>query len=1382
MAKPLDTALDSDEFTELAPSSVTFPVVGIGASAGGLAALMRFFERMPADNGMAFVVILHLSPTHESNVAEILQRVTKMPVMQVEQDMPIQVNHVYVIPPGHDLTMNDGHLRLTDAVRVRGGPVSIDLFFRTLAQVHRERAVAIVMSGTGADGAVGLARVKEQGGVTLAQLPEDAEYDGMPKAAIATGMVDFVLSAVEMPQRLVELWANASRIRLPNELDPKLGMTTPETPEATRVTEEALRDIMTLLRSYSKNDFRHYKRATVLRRIARRLQVNSLSDLPAYRDYLREHPEEAKPLLQDMLISVTNFFRDSEAFEVLEKSALPGLFEKRSPDDPLRVWVAGCATGEEAYSVGMLLLEQMERAKFSPELQIFATDVDERAINSARNALYPESIQTDVSPTRLRQFFSKERNQFRVAKFVREKVLFAQHNLLRDPPFSRLDLICCRNVLIYLDRQAQTSILEMFRFALKPGGILFLGTSESADAAPSLFTVLDKKNRIYRANPLAHAIRHLPLLPLQVDSSVDRAVQFRLKEARKGETSPSFAQLHQNLIDQVVAPSVLIDSKHNVLHLSENVGKFLLHSGGPPSLNLLANVSAELRTDLHMALFQSAQSTASIQTRPISIPRGGAQVFVQMTVRSFGGSAGEPGLTLVMFEDVPGTPHGAESVAADTDSASQILIKQLEAEVRQLKEHLQETIEQAETSTEELKASNEELQAINEELRSASEELETSKEELQSINEELITVNFELKVKVEETSKINDDLQNLIASSDIATVFIDRAMRIKRYTPQAASIFNLISTDINRSLLDITHRLNYDSLTQDVAQVLKTLVMVERQVISNDDTHYLARIRPYRTTDDRIDGAVLTFVDVTALHKAEENVRAGREYMRIAAETTKDYAILTVDEDGLITKWNRGAERIFGYEEKEVIGKPFSMIFTPEDRAAGAPEEELEGARKEGRSQDDRWHLRKDGSTFFCSGVVTRMDGKTGGFAKIARDMTESQAQQASREALLVREKQTNELKDQFLAVMSHELKHPLNLIQVNTELLISQPEVRALPAVMRAGETIRLAVASQAKIIDDLLDLSRVRTGKLALTLAAVNLHELIVQIAAAARETAEKKGVTLKYDCHAEEAIAWCDRVRVEQIFWNLINNALKFTPAGGHVTLQLTREPGFAKFTVTDTGQGIAPEFLPQVFGMFVQAPQEAARENMGLGVGLTLVRDLTVAQGGRVLAESAGLNQGASFMVWLPLADSQPVAEKAAVQLTTLNGLRILAVDDMLDSLEPFAALLRLEGAQVDIATSGPQALDLLDLTPYDVLISDIGMAGMDGYDLIREVRKRPALRNLQAIALSGYGRQSDVVRALRSGFNAHLAKPATVAHICQTIAQLAIKPPEGGSAS
>ena len=1362
-----DVPPEPEQINELTKSRLDFPVVGLGASAGGLQALLRFFEQMPPGNGMAFVVILHLSPDHESNVAEILQRVTRMPVVQVNAPTDVKANHVYVIAPSHDLSMNDGQLMVSDPVRVRGAHHAINLFFRTLAEVHQQRAIAVVLSGTGMDGAAGLVRVKGEGGLTLAQLPSDAEYDGMPKAAIATGAVDFVDAAADMPQRLVNLWQNASGINLPRNSDTLTKSPQFEGDDAAEVDEESLREIVALLRTHSKNDFGQYKRATVLRRIERRMQVNSVPDLAAYLAHLRKNPEEAKPLLQDMLISVTNFFRDPAAFEVLEHDVLKQLLHNRPPTDPVRVWVVGCATGEEAYSVAMLLKEQMDLRDSGCELQVFATDIDDKAVAFGREGLYPASIATDVPAARLKKFFTLEKDRFRVHKQLGEKVLFASHNVLRDPPFSRLDLICCRNLLIYLNKEAQARVLATFRFALKPEGYLFLGSSESANVAVGLFTLVDKKSRFYKANPNGNALRQL----LQgADFLRERLVFNRRGPDRRAPMPATFADLHRKLIDQVVLPSVLIDSEHNILHLSENVGKFLLPGSGVPSVNLLDNAQSELRAELRTAIYQAKSSRKPIKTQAVPVRRGDSRIFVEMTVQYFEEGGKEAALTLVMFDEVPEKPLRSPPQSAAL--GDQLVINQLESEIKQLKEDLQGTIEQTEISTEELRALNEEQQAINEELRSATEELETSKEELQSINEELTTVNFELKAKVDETGMVNNDLQNLITSSDIATVFVDRNLLVKRFTPKAASIFNLINSDIDRPLLDITHKLDYPLLQVDAEAMMNDFKLIERPVNSSNGRHYLAQIRPYRTSDNEVNGAVLTFVDVTALRKAEESLRADGDQLRIAAETTKDYAIFTVDDLGTVTSWNAGAQRIFGYSPKEMIGQSFAVLFTLEDQTAGVPEEELRTARKEGRGLDERWHLRKDGSKFFCNGVVTRLEGKTGGYAKIARDMTESRSQQAGHEEMLAMEKQANEMKDQFLAVMSHELKHPLNLIQVNTELLLSQAEVRTLPQAVRAGETIRSAVVSQTKIIDDLLDLARARTGKMTMRLEPVDLTELAASITNAAREAARTKKVMLKFDCEQEHLFGLCDRVRTEQVLWNLINNAIKFTPEAGCVTVQLARDDTFARLTVADTGRGMEPELLPHIFGMFVQAAdKKVSGINAGLGVGLTLVRDLTVAQGGRVLADSAGVGKGSVFTVWLPLAQNRANDKKTPVPNSSLKGIRILAVDDMTDLLEPFSALLQLEGATVDMATSGEQALEFLGKSGYDLLISDLGMPYMDGYQLIREVRRHPEWRHLKAIALSGYGRQVDTVRALQSGFDVHLSKPATVAHICQSIAQL-----------
>ncbi|HEV7914601.1 MAG TPA: PAS domain-containing protein, partial [Albitalea sp.] len=722
----------------------------------------------------------------------------------------------------------------------------------------------------------------------------------------------------------------------------------------------------------------------------------------------------------------------------------------------------------------------------------------------------------------------------------------------------------------------------------------------------------------------------------------------------------------------------------------------------------------------------------------------------------------------------------------DAGQASDPVLAGLEEELSRTKEQLQNTLEHSDTSTEELKASNEELQAINEELRSTTEELETSKEELQSINEELITVNYELKTKVDETSKINDDLQNLIASTDIATLFVDRAMSIKRYTPHATRLFNLIPTDIGRSLLDITHRLDYDRLADDAAEAFQSLRVIEREVHSHDGPWYLARVLPYRTTEDRIDGAVLTFVDITSRRRAETK-------MRLIADSTKDYAIATFDLAGNITTWNQGAEKVFGYGETEALGEPVSMLFVPEDRRAGIVEQELGRAREEGRAEDDRWHLRKDGVRIYCSGITTPMieDGKVIGYAKIARDLTGSKRLEYERERMLREEgakraeaQAASELKDEFLAVMSHELKNPLNLIQLNAELLARLPEARGLPAVQRAAAIIRRTVVSQAQIIDDLLDLSRINTGKLTLNRQSVDWEASIEAIAAAMRDESAAKGVELSVSVSGADLVVDGDPVRIEQIVWNLVNNAVKFTPAGGRVMLRLAHDGDCVRFDVEDTGRGIEPEALPLVFEMFKQAEPGNTRVQAGLGIGLAVVKHLATLHGGRVAAASPGRGAGSSFSVWLPHAQSHTAAgdETATTQRPRLRDRRVLVVDDDRASVEALRRLLENEGMQVVQAASAADALAQVGRSRFDVVITDIAMPQMDGHELVRALRRDPHSAEVPVLALTGLGRPVDVKRALDAGFRMHLTKPTSLERLLGALEDvLGAEPGQGPSA-
>ncbi|MDE1182268.1 CheR family methyltransferase [Paraburkholderia sp.] len=1366
------------------PSSPDFPVVGIGASAGGVQALLRFFENAPADMNMAFAVVLHLSPKHESLADQVLQRVTQMPVIQVTSETHIRKNHIYVISPAKDLAMRDGMLSASDASHARGRPVSIDRFFRSLADAHGERAISIVMSGSGSDGAVGIGRIKEQLGITLVQSPLDAEYPEMPQSAIETGMVDFVLPAVEMPQKLIELWRIAQAIELSdkdaNTDEPVIAST--GSLHGTPVIERALSGILKQLRVRTGHDFSHYKRATVLRRIERRMQVSALTTLPDYLDYLTGQPEEAQALLRDMLIGVTHFFRDREAFEALEREIVPALFEGRAAEDKIRVWAAGCSTGEEAYSLAMLLAEQQaERATELhhevPPFQVFATDIDERSIMAGRKGLYPTSIITDVPPARLRQFFIREPLHYRVVKPLRERLLFAQHNVLRDPPFSSVDLVSCRNMLIYLDRDAQRQVLQLFHFALRPGGVLFLGTSESAEVANELFIAIDKKNRIFRARPSARKVHPQPTVPVPPATQAPLALLGVVLPQLPGRVS--FAAVHQRALTQCGPASVVVDHASDIVHMSDQVGRFLRFTGGEPSQNIVDIVLPELRLELRTALFQATQSRRSVDARRVRIVTDSSTRYVNMTVRPYHDDIANADFVLVLFSEVDDAPASLAGDAAPV--AADPLVAQLEDELRGTRAQLQATIEHADASTEELKASNEELQAINEELRSATEELETSKEELQSTNEELSTVNGELRARIDDANKANDDLQNLISSTEIATIFVDRAMRIKRFTPKAVDLFNLIPSDLGRPLFDITHRLDYPQLAADVAATIDSLQVTEREVHGINGAVFLSRMLPYRTADHRIDGVVMTLIDISARLDAEAQARESEERLQVAAQTTQDYAIIVQDTHGHIVTWNRGAERMFGYLEAEVTGELIDTIFLPDDRNIGVAAAERRRARIEGRSKDERWHVRKDGSRLFCGGVTTQIEARNfTGYAKIMLDITDRKVEESAQHLELIHERTVrekveaaNRLKDEFLAVLSHELKHPLNLIQVKAELLARVPEARGLPVVQEAAEAIRHSVAGQATLIDDLLDLSRLRTGKLALHPAATDIAALLRSAAETMQADFTGRGIALDMQGVAEPFTVDADPVRLEQIVWNLVSNALKFTQQGGRISVTLSRDGDSACIEVRDNGQGIDQALLPSIFDMFIQAEGVTSRRRGGLGIGLALVKQLTELHGGRVAVESGGAGMGARFRIWLPASRDVTLLPSVTPDglhsdPNLLKGKRLLLVDDATDALDALRTLLELEGASVRAESSGAAALRAVGEESFDLIVSDIAMPGMDGYELIAQLRRAAATAQVPAIALSGFGRRQDAMAARQAGFDAHLGKPVSLTTLLQTI--------------
>jgi two-component system CheB/CheR fusion protein len=960
----------TEEAARAAAESPGLVVVGLGGSAGSIPAFREFFRHVPADSEMAYVVVVHLSPEHESHLADVLQGSTELPVTQVQEREKVKPNHVYVIPPNKSLAIADGTLVLSEVTGFAERRTPIDVFFRTLADTLDSHAVCVVLSGTGADGSMGLRRIKENNGLAIVQAPGEAQFDDMPRNSIATGLVDFVLPVAEMAGRMI---AYRNRLRA-------LPRAHGEPPES---DEQALIDIFTYLRVRTGHDFTNYKRPTVLRRIERRLAVTEIESLADYARFIRVHPEEAEALLRELLISVTNFFRDAAVWERVEQTIIPKIFAGKTSEDHVRVWVAGCATGEEAYTVAMLLAEAALSLASPPKIQVFATDLDEHAIAKARNGCYSAAETADVSPERMRRSFVPDREGFRVRRELRELILFAHHNVIKDPPFSHLDFVTCRNLLIYLNRTAQERTMAVLHFALDPGGFLLLGTAESADGVTQLFSTVDKEHHIYESRAVPRVVAVPSGVPLTVAS--DLRAPAPPPDARGARPRFGPLELHQRLLEDYAPPSLIVDDEYNIVHASENVVRYMQFASGEPSINLLEVVPPEIRIPLRTALLQAAQKQTTVAVEAPGSQSPALSLIVRPTLR-----ANDParGYFLVLFDeqtDAAGAPVRAASLAEPA-------ALHLEDEVVRLRSQMRVTVEQYEVQVEEARAANEELQAINEELRSTAEELETSQEELRSVNEELQTVNQELKIKIDEISHANDDMFNLMSSTEIGTIFVDRSLRVRFFTPRIRDIFNLIAADIGRPLLDITSKLKMDDLASDIQLVLDRLQTVQREVQTEEGHWHLMRLLPYRTADDYIDGAVLTFVDVTERMRAAAELRATEELRRLIIESARDYAIITTDSEGLITSWSPGAESAFGWTAMEILGQPIAVTFTPEDRAAGEPEKERATAREKDAAPDVRWHMCKDGERVFIDGMTRVLQGLAGearGFLKVGQDVTE---------------------------------------------------------------------------------------------------------------------------------------------------------------------------------------------------------------------------------------------------------------------------------------------------------------------------------------------------------------------------------------------------------
>ncbi len=937
-----------------APTLVTsgFPIVGIGASAGGLAAFEAFFSTMPADSdpGMAFVLVQHLARDHKSILADLVSRYTRMEVFEVEDGMEVRPNCAYIIPPNRDMFLANGKLHLQEPTLARGVRLPIDFFFRSLAQDQRDRAICVVLSGTGSDGALGARAVKGEGGMVMVQTPESTEYDGMPRSAIAIGTVDFVLLPEEMPAQLLAYAGRAFGTRV-----------VARSPLATQGDD--LAKIFQMLQSQTGHDFSLYKRNTIMRRVERRMAVHQIDRMEDYIRYLQLTRGEVDALFRDLLIGVTNFFRDSEIFEEIEKTIIPKLFEGKPLGSVIRAWVAGCSTGEEAYSLAILLHEYLEEHQQNQRIQVFATDIDREAIDHARAGVYPSSIVADVSPERLAQYFAPghpDDSTYRINKVIRDMVVFSEHDLIKDPPFSRLDLISCRNLLIYMSAELQQRLMPLFHYALVPNGILVLGSSESVGDAANLFTALDRTAKIYQRKPGNMGSPRVDMA--RISRPAATAEVARGWPGGLAPTKLSLPQLAERAVMQHYAPvGALVNERGDILYLLGRTGRYLEPAPGEAAMNIFRMAREGLRGDLTIALHRAVSLGVVTRNPGLRVRSEGGTTTVNLTVLPVATDteiATPPGLFLVLLEEAVATePRSTEGAVDVVDAVAEPLpdlneyILRLKQELRTKEEYLQTAVEELETSNEELRSAHEEMQSVNEEMQSTNEELETSKEELQSVNEELATVNSELQAKVADLSRSNDDMNNLLSGTGIGTIFVDHDLRILRFTPTISALINLIETDTGRPVDQIRSNLEtYDGLAADIRDVLATLAPKELEVQAKSGDWYLLRIRPYRTLENVIEGAVITFTDISALKRAEAVVRDSEALRRLAVvvRDSRD-AIIVQDLGGRIMAWNPGAERLYGWSEAEALERSYRSLLVESEAGQAMAELRLraEGGKLE---------------------------------------------------------------------------------------------------------------------------------------------------------------------------------------------------------------------------------------------------------------------------------------------------------------------------------------------------------------------------------------------------------------------------------------------------
>ncbi len=1422
-------------------------VAGIGASAGGLESLERFFRAVPPNSGVAFVVVQHLSPDHKSLMEELFTRFTSIPVREARHQERVLADHIYLLPPGKEIEIAAGCLEVSDRHAERYLSFPIDRFLTSLAAECGPRSVAVILSGSGSDGSRGVRRVQAQGGLVLVEDPESAAFDGMPRAAIETGVVDAVMSAEGLARALVE---HVTSGELPHG-------------EASRVVE----DVISLLRLKLGVDFDDYKRSTVYRRMVRRSRLGGMEDIADYARRLEADPAEISALHRDLLIGVTTFFRDEAAFAALAEQIEPMASSPIEPDRELRAWVAGCATGEEACSVAILLDEAIRKAGSRRGYKVFATDMHAGALEAAGAGVFAPERLKGLDAERLATYFRERPDgHYQVNSEIRHKIVFAKHNLLVDTPFTNIDVVSCRNLLIYLRPQAQRRALASLCYGLRIGGVLFLGSSETPGELLPHFDTVNESAKIYRKRVHTRAM-HRPEIPTRVGMRTRLDPERTRPEARLLPT-------YDALLERFMPKGFLLNEQRALLDSFNGAEAILKMPPRRPTADFLDLLPESVRLPMAGALARAAREPGPATYSLLEWPAHGETLRFALTVERLTVKNSESSFLVTLAER---KEQPVEPVAAvETPIPSERLLT-LEHELAQTRRNLQATVE-------DLEASNEELQATNEEMVASNEELQSVNEELHSVNEELHTVNAEHQRKIAELSEVNRDIGHLLESIDVATIYLDGELRIRKYTPLAASIFSLVEHDVGRMLASFNHPLAYPSFMDDVRAVRDGRGRVEREAQSRDGKWYLVRLLPYRISD-AIEGVVITLTDATALAVAKARARQLSSIVDSSAD-----AIIGQDLNGIITSWNASAERLYGYAAEEIVGRSIMVLVPEAERAATAAmlgevargadvinvpavrvsksgehldiaktvspmrdalanivgiasidrdvraQKELERRLRESeRKYEDLYNnapdmylsidmrttlivehnetfrkmtgyraqevgamqaldlfapeaqdearrclaqirsglpindvllriVRKDRPPLdvtLSSTAVFDLDGSVIRTRSILRDVSERRmAEEKVAEAAAMREK--------FLAMVSHELRSPLHAINAALQIIDSpaaDPSQRS-----RSEAVVRRQTRQMVRLVDDLLDVSRIIHGKLVLERAPLDLGEVARAAAEAAAPAFAEKHVALLTEGLDQSLPAFGDEGRLLQVLTNLLQNALRFTPGGKRVWLVASRAEEGARLQVIDEGRGIERESLDTIFEMFTQSRQGLARTEGGLGLGLTIAEGIVVGHGGSIEAASDGPDRGATFTVRLPIDERARALPRSERAPEASSSLTIAVVEDQNDAREALEMLLELEGHEVVSAHDGHRGLELILEHRPQVALLDIGLPRMNGYELAAAIRDKLG-DEITLIAMSGYGQPDDLRRTEQAGFDRHLTKPVDPRRLASALSEI-----------